>query len=206
MREVLISIQPKWCELIANGSKTIEVRKTKPKLETPFKVYIYCTKGNVSEGLVVGGDAKLIKCTNYNRAIPVGGYIGNGKVIGEFVCDEIFEIKYQCGSYRCKGLTVLENDRVASASKLSLYDMRSYLSCNNGYGWHISNLVIYDKPRELSEFYTKCDEGCENCDFWKSVRVNADEYDMECWSSIYGDRPLKRPPQSWCYVESLGDT
>lgn len=44
MKEVLISIQPKWCELIANGTKTVEVRKTKPKLNTPFKCYIYCTK------------------------------------------------------------------------------------------------------------------------------------------------------------------
>ena len=44
MKEVLISIKPKWCELIANGTKTVEVRKTKPNLETPFKCYIYCTK------------------------------------------------------------------------------------------------------------------------------------------------------------------
>ena len=44
MKSVLISIQPKWCERIADGSKTIEVRKTKPKLDTPFKVYIYCTE------------------------------------------------------------------------------------------------------------------------------------------------------------------
>lgn len=49
MKSVLISIQPRWCELIASGKKTIEIRKTKPKLETPFKVYIYCTYG---EGLI----------------------------------------------------------------------------------------------------------------------------------------------------------
>lgn len=42
-KSVLISIRPKWCELIASGEKTIEVRKTRPKLETPFKCYIYCT-------------------------------------------------------------------------------------------------------------------------------------------------------------------
>ena len=41
---VLISIRPQWCELIANGKKTIEVRKSRPKLETPFKCYIYETK------------------------------------------------------------------------------------------------------------------------------------------------------------------
>ena len=192
MKAVLISIQPKWCELIANGEKMIEVRKTKPKLETPFKVYIYCTKGNVHDALIIGGNAKLIHCIDYTKAIPVGGYIGNGNVVGEFVCDKIFEIEYQCGSYKCKGLTVLENDRVASASKLSLYDMRSYLSCNNGYGWHISNPVIYDKPKELSEFYVSIK------DHWETY--DPSNYINGCWQ-----KPLKRPPQSWCYVEEVGE-
>ena len=45
MKSVLISIKPKWCELIASGKKTVEVRKTRPKIETPFKVYIYETQG-----------------------------------------------------------------------------------------------------------------------------------------------------------------
>ena len=43
-KAVLISIKPKWCELIADGEKTIKVRKTKPKLKPPFKCYIYCCK------------------------------------------------------------------------------------------------------------------------------------------------------------------
>ena len=42
-KSVMISIRPKWCEKIVNGEKTIEVRKTRPKLNTPFRVYIYCT-------------------------------------------------------------------------------------------------------------------------------------------------------------------
>ena len=44
LKSVLISIQPKWCELIASGKKTVEVRKPRPKLKTPFKVYIFITK------------------------------------------------------------------------------------------------------------------------------------------------------------------
>ena len=43
MKAVLISLRPKWCEKIASGEKKIEVRKTRPKLQTPFKCYIYCT-------------------------------------------------------------------------------------------------------------------------------------------------------------------
>jgi hypothetical protein len=39
-KAVLISIRPEWCEKIINGQKTIEVRKTRPKMDTPFKCYI----------------------------------------------------------------------------------------------------------------------------------------------------------------------
>ena len=74
MKAVLISIQPKWCELIASGKKMVEVRKTKPKLETPFKCYIYCTK------------PKELFDLSYD--------VSFGKVIGEFVCDQIDEIGY----------------------------------------------------------------------------------------------------------------
>lgn len=81
MKSVLISIQPKWCELIANGKKTVEVRKTRPKLETPFKGYIYCTSSNVHECLFQNENGvKLIHAINYKTAIPCGGHIGNGKV------------------------------------------------------------------------------------------------------------------------------
>lgn len=72
MKSVLISIQPKWCELIASGKKTIEVRKTAPKLEVPFKCYIY--------------QKKLLK---NNKAYSYKTWARNGKVIGEFVCDRI---------------------------------------------------------------------------------------------------------------------
>ena len=46
------------------------------------------------------------------------------------------------------------------------------------YAWHISDLVIYDKPKELSEF-----EGLRKTKFG------------------YEPIEIKRPPQSWCYVE-----
>lgn len=45
MKSVILSIRPNWCEKIISGKKTIEIRKTKPKIETPFKCYIYCTNG-----------------------------------------------------------------------------------------------------------------------------------------------------------------
>jgi predicted transcriptional regulator len=176
MKSVLISIQPKWCELIANGEKTIEVRKTKPKLETPFKCYIYCTKDKNFTFLTDNG-------FQYT-------HIGNGKVIGEFVCDRINFV-------RNYGDMVDSYDCIASC--LSAHEIIEYAKDKNGnfvytYGWHISNLVIYDKPRELSEFHHLCKQpsgtDCSKC---------LEEGKTTCWS-------ITRPPQSWCYVESEVDT
>ena len=195
MKSVLISIQPKWCELIANGSKTIEIRKTKPKLETPFKVYIYATKSG--DRLVLKSD----KVFEISRAIT-------GKVIGEFVCDYI-------GYVRNYGDMVDSYDCIASC--LSANEIIEYAKDKNGnfiytYGWHISNLVIYDKPRELSEFVVEgdCLNGdCKKCKWFDSgndYNVEADcllPYDFHFKKSV---KPLFRPPQSWCYVESEVDT
>lgn len=168
MKSVLMSIQPKWCELIASGKKTIEVRKTKPKLETPFKVYIYCTYG---EGLIEANDEILPnhlieqKVSKYKT----WGNCCNGKVIGEFVCDEIFPIKvFENGSIQDYVRYDMEKSCVP-------YDaISSYIGSNKlGCAWNISNLVIYDEPKELGEFH--------KYRFDRAV-------------------PLKRPFQSWGYV------
>lgn len=76
-KAVMLSIRPKWCQKIASGEKTIEVRKTKPKLETPFKCYIYCTLPKYPHEDFI--------TTDY----PMPQFYGGGKVIGEFTCDRI---------------------------------------------------------------------------------------------------------------------
>ena len=118
---------------------------------------------------------------------------GVGKVIGEF---RIWRIrKYDNVSLIPEGYIDL--------GCVPLEFLEAYSKGRPLYAHFIKNPIRYDKPKELSEFYTKCDEGCEHCDFWKSVRINADEYDMECSSNIYGHKTLKRPPQSWCYIEEV---
>lgn len=181
MKAVLISIQPKWCELIASGKKTVEIRKTKPKLETPFKVYIYATKSG--DRLVLKSD----KVFEISRAIT-------GKVIGEFVCDwvkstALWRIKGNTGF--CAKRTERE-ELLPKMSCLSIEEIEKYAGSENRivYGWHISNLVIYDKPRELSEFKII---GCKGC---------RDKDTYHCKFHCKGERKLTRPPQSWCYVES----
>jgi predicted transcriptional regulator len=142
MKSVLISIQPKWCELIASGKKTVEVRKTKPKIEVPFKCYIYMTKGFASYPVRINGYPYM--CHNN----------GGMEVIGEFVCDQIFKINGELdetfiNSYDCGWIWTGDD------ACLSYFELDSYLKGKNGYGWHISDLVIYDKPKELSEFGVK---------------------------------------------------
>ena len=208
MKAVLISIQPKWCELIASGKKTVEVRKTKPKLETPFKVYIYCTNTKTIGDFILCKSEENAKLFGYNTAKGINkGFAKNediqlkGKVIGEFVCDYIDYVRNygdMVDGYDCK------------ASCLSANEIIEYAKDKNGnfiytYGWHISNLVIYDKPRELSEFRTVC-EGlkpyqCDKCEYSYTENTESGSYAECCCNNL---KPLKRPPQSWCYVESEG--
>ena len=100
MIAVLISIRPKWCEKIISGEKTIEVRKTRPKMDTPFKCYIYCTKpeeklltimkdGDENYGETYHGKPVLIKT---EKAPTTGLWDKRQKVIGEFLCDQIINI------------------------------------------------------------------------------------------------------------------
>lgn len=180
MKAVLISIQPKWCELIASGKKTVEVRKTKPKLKPPFKVYIYCTK---DEPLYRSGEK-----------FWCGDDFGNGKVIGEFVCNNLTYIEAGYDTNLNKHLyntAFIEHRMCIPDNELHEYLYKSRENCG-GWAWHISNLVIYwGMPRSLNEFFHACEKpkgtDCSVC---------VDRRENKC-------KPIKRAPQSWCYVEEV---
>lgn len=174
-KAVLVSIRPEWAKKILAGEKTLEVRKTRPKLETPFKCHIYCTMDHPYISISCGELDKL----NY-RTNTVGRC--NGKVIGEFTCDRIYE------------LAPLNHapDDVEKQACLTREEIVNYLK-GTGYGWHISKLQIYDTPKLLSAFKGLCkiEVGCGECPYYNYTK-------MEC-----DGRTIKRPPQSWCYVEEL---
>lgn len=185
-RAVMLSIQPKWCELIASGHKTVEIRKTRPNLPMPFKCYIYMTKGFASYKTRGG-----MICNNN------GGQV----IIGEFICNKItgtamWRLKGKTG--RCAERTDLEKVMPQLAC-LSLEQIEQYAGGENRsiYAWHISNLVIYDKPLELCEFYRECPEFRVNIGAcWDCLAAIGEE--AEC--GFDGLLHLTRPPQSWCYV------
>lgn len=166
-KAVLISIRPKWCELIASGHKTIEVRKTRPKLETPVKCYIYQT-------LPKSGD-----CNDRD-----------GHVIGEFVCDEIKTIDIPYPAYWTE-----RHKRELDGSCLTLQQAHSYLGSACGYGWHISELKIYEKPKNLFEFMKPCDPDPDSVPLCLQCKRLGENYG--CGGTIL------RPPQSFMYVEEL---
>ena len=189
MKAVLISIQPKWVAKIASGEKTIEVRKTKPNLQTPFKCYIYCTQcSKKGVPLLVGKDGQ-VDFGDYRNACNcdcdgnVDWFIGEGKVIGEFVCKGIMR----------------PHDSLKLMSKQSCVTEEELFEYSNGktlYGWRIADLKIYDKPKELSEFYAwkKCNS-CRETGYESTACV----FDEECKVPY----KIARPPQSYMFVEEL---
>lgn len=186
MKEVLISIKPEWIEKIASGEKTIEVRKSAPK-EVPFKAYIYCTKEKKQDDIIWAG------------AFGDRGK-WNGHIIGEFICDKVVRT---CG-WRLRGDTQQCTKRTAAETELpklaclTIDEIVDFAGNENRevVGWHISDLKIYDKPRELNEFIKRCN--CKgHCFMCEREIVKQDKSKQMC--VCY--EKVTRPPQSWCYVE-----
>lgn len=194
-KAVMISIRPKWCEKICNGEKTIEMRKTRPKLETPFKCYIYCTLPKYPHEDFIATD------------YPNPQFYGGGKVVGEFICDRIYKIRKrgipENFDYCYLSLNGWGNDdieaeiKAISASCVSKEELNAYgAKVPFLYGWHISDLKIYDAPKELTEFHTwkKC-KSCSKSGYESTACI----YDENCMVPV----AITKAPQSWCYVENM---
>ena len=144
MKSILISIKPEWVAKILNGEKTIEIRKTAPKCELPIDVYIYCSKG-----AYIGYLSKK--------------YVG--KVVAKFTLRKVEEVKSHIltktntyGIQRIETTFTTQTLSFRELTKLSCLAgdyLMEYLNDTDGYAWHISDLVIFDKPKKLSDFGLK---------------------------------------------------
>lgn len=246
MKSILQSIKPQRCELIASGRMKINVMKTRPKIQEPFKVYIYCAIGQrIPNGF--GGVSEALKQPLWKlRNGTVVNYLDgetmdvfqckklNGKVIGEYVCDEIQELRFdaleQCYLMRKARGANLDKEFMSGTclSYKEAYEYCKNLKCNSEhtdmfYGWHISDLKIYDKPKELSEFMIIDKDKLSCCPYRERIFQNPEftnsnylyggyscsktkEPDFDDIDFCRGGctdvfKPLTRPPQSWCYVE-----
>lgn len=203
-KAVLISIRPEWVEKIVTGEKTLELRKNRPKLNPPFKCYIYCTKGkDVLVQIIKDGDemygeiyrGKPIFVKAFKSSYAVSH---RGRIIGEFVCDVILPMSVSCSEPHHPML----DKNAMPLLYMTDRQIIGYLGNGKlGYAWHISDLVVYDKPLELSKFCSPpemyCEkERCGGCPKDQVMGLDGD-YAFDCeWK-----RPILRPPQSWCYVE-----
>lgn len=211
MKAVLLSIRPEWCKKILDGEKTVEVRRTCPVHGTPFKAYIYCT--------LAGSDSLFMDVLNRDVAAwNRGGWPEKrGRVIGEFTCKKITGLTHvgETGSWEPASLYVMAPgsyyepaDELLEAACMSKETAEKYLKGRDGCGWHISDLKIYDKPLPLSNFIPNCrhlevEAGC------RAYREHGwscpdQRYDLNPDGSVnmaICQRSVKRPPQSWCYVE-----
>lgn len=194
MKQILISIQPKWVAKILNGDKTIEIRKTMPKCELPCKVYIYCTKEkSYLDRLVQNHNGfyytvrELVDfdADEYGTYYDIAGK--NEQVVAEFTLNKVVEHKKNFIDFEdneCYNFKVCDVKNAGfDTDALSLCDFDNFVEWYGKgkplYAWHIDNLKIYDEPRELSEF--RKDIECHCC--------------FECRNA-----KLQNPPQSWCYV------
>lgn len=203
MNNILVSIRPKWCEKIFHEigkdenskpiyEKEIEVRKSRPK-EVPFKCYIYCTKDR--RNLLPIEHGEVLQKVNFWE--NTDAYYSFGNVIGEFICDKVYEWKNRLELDGELGLLNWRASYIIFANDLEKIcltydDLWNYGNGKTLYGWHISDLKIYDKPKEIGEFRKPCNKNA-NCFYCKKAGFSGGR----CIGNI------TRPPQSWCYVEEI---
>lgn len=189
MKAILMSIRPEWVAKILNGEKTLEVRKSYPKSKLPIEVYIYCTKGGALLFKEYSTNSYWAEEENKNYRPH---YALNGKVVGYFTLNKV-----------SRTYEFYEQELLDKAC-LSDNELFAYLKHDEGYAWHIDNLVVFDKPKELSEFYGAFTHKRYEHIFGNNA-VELDKKYGGLRQPIKGGYeykyPLTRAPQSWCYVE-----
>lgn len=135
-----------------------------------MKLLLYCTKGKPYLN-----DYRLNEYCNkfVTMSKPVDDV--NGKIVAE--CDyEVEEIYYL--SFMNKKL----RERIYKESCLSDEELSNYMNGHDTmYAIHIENLNIFDKPKELSDYYTFDSEKHININYCKPI-TNLPKNMMYCWT------------------------
>lgn len=194
-KAILISIQPQWVEKILSGEKTIEIRKTKPNCKLPIKGYIYCTN-SAKCNLYIPSEFFIFQQDDFSKPyfakeplLEDVDNLANGRVVAEFTLNNIKKFDYE-------GLKFYgTKEDLLSRSCLTDEQLCNYIQDTLSYAWHIEELKIYDKPKELSEFK----HWIHNADYdgWNEQRTKIEKG--------YVLKPITRPPLSWCYVRPINE-
>lgn len=205
MKSIIESVSPYLCEKIASGDCKILVKKFAPK-EVPFKEFIYATRPkkfykcgavSTSDELLWLANGKVEMGDGFKFCADGDEYqCLNGHVIGEFICDKVYE--YTFSHYEAEyRVTHVEQEAMC----LNQPELIQYGKGKTLYGGHISDLKIYDKPKELSEFYTIDESGSDCCIACVYHETPLEE--MPCRTCTGERKYLYRPPQSYMYVEEV---
>ena len=210
MKAVLISIKPKWVAKILNGEKTIEIRKNKglyKAIQTLISMYGYvdfygyCTKDKETIAINPYGGYAIIPNKYENEYF-------NGKVAFKFRCYKVEEIfvgeENNDYFYKAKHLT---NKELRNKSCLSNKELLDYLNLEDGTAIHISNLEIFDRPKELSEFYKvgyleeryAVESHLADIE-GRNGGVN-ESYADKLYEELDKEYQLTKAPRNFCYVE-----
>ena len=179
-KAVLISVQPKWCGKIFSGFKNLEFRKRKPYFPPPFKCYVYCTSGKdtltdiIRDGQELYGEVYHGKTVFINYDRDTPYELWHKK---KTVIGEMTIDRIEAATWDAEQQKAFyggKQEQGLLSGGLLVKDFLKYQGDGTVYGWHIADYKLYDKPKEVSDFRLA---GCT-------------------------DR-VKRPPQSFCYVNEL---
>lgn len=203
MKSIMLSIRPEWCWEIIARRKSVELRKKAPMYGVekhgmlPYKCYIYCTSGGQTlYRSHADGEIRL-----YHKAAHEAfrhHTVMNGTVIGEFLCKRVDRYAV-CGTDQMSLGYRLVDKRFYiwpipyAEIGMSEDELEAYGGGKELRGLHISELKVYDQPRELEEFRRACENDlyCESCAMYS-------EHEDACGNEALR---IRRPPQSWCYVK-----
>ena len=189
MRKVLVSLKPYYYYLVGEGIKKIEVRKTMPRASDWNKEVLFYMSKDVKSFAKIPKEFQ----EKYRKHF--------GKVGMQFVCDRIDEFTQSFFDEQ-EPRDTEEISFYLDQFKMSYNELWHYVvGLKNFYGWHISDLTIYDYPKELSEFYTIDESGNDCCIACVYHETPLEE--MPCRTCTGERKYLYRPPQSWQYVEEL---
>jgi len=178
---IVLSVRPQWLVKIINGEKTIEIRKSIPKnIELPCEVYLLCSKAEPYLTKIYG-EYLLTKYT-CDKSPDGNVEMMNGKIVAKFTLNKMNRIWQRQMLYDdFEHFYSTDDERISEKACMTDDDIEKYFGGynKNGYAWHIDDLVIFDKPMELREFY--------------QIDVYRNEFEEQF-------KRINKSPQSWCYA------
>lgn len=208
MKSILKSIHPKWVVKILNGEKTIEICTTAPNCTLPIDVYIYCTRSSSDKYLTKMEDGNfVISYSSVRREHPFRrNSEWNSKVVAKFTLKE-GDTHIVTDKFKANVIAgTADYSDFLNACCLSGKELFDYVKGNKFYALHISDLQIFDKPKELREFKKHNYQSIINDIKENGCGDNAPKYCLgvladQCNESLCPRLKITRPPQSWQYVE-----